>query len=113
MSSYTVKELRIMAKSQSIKYLCLKSKEELCRLLNIPYEGIKDRHKYLLTVQKKPIAITLTNYESNEEHNFNSIFKCSKYFNVNSGMFFLKRKCSKPYSDWIMIRGIKFMISYP
>ncbi len=113
MSSYTHKELYAMAKHQNIKYLCLKGKEELCQLLNIPYEGIKDRHRYLQTVQRKPKAITLTDYESNEAYNFNSIYKCSKHFNVNSGLFFLKRKCSKPYSDWIMIRGIKFMISYP
>ncbi len=113
MSSYALKELYAMAKHQGIKYICFKGKAELCQLLNIPFEGINDHHKYLQTIHRKPKAITLTNCESNEEHNFNSIYKCSQHFKVNPGLFGMKKKCSKGYSNWIVIKGVKFLISYP
>ncbi len=108
--SYTVNELRTLARNQHIKYIFHKSKEELCQLLNIPFEGENDSHKYLKTLRKKPRAITLTNHESNEEHTFKSIYKCAKYFNVNPGVFGMKMK---RFSNWIMISEIKFIIAYP
>ncbi len=85
--SYTVKELRTLAKQKNIKNILNKSKEALCHLLDIPFDVKNDSYQYLKTIQKKPKVIALTNHQTNEKYTFKSIYKCAKYFNVNSGLF--------------------------
>ena len=112
METYGIRKLRAMAKDQNIKYICAKRKEELCKLMNIPFNGIKDSYKHLNTIRDNPKRICLTNDETNQVYNFNSISLCCKYFKINSGYFGNKRK-AKNRADWIIIGGIKYKISYP
>ena len=92
MENYTIKQLREMAKEKDIKYCGIKGKDELCKLMNIPFDGITSCYKHLQTIRVNPKAISLTNDETKEEHNFNSLYACSKHFKINPARFTVKAK---------------------
>ena len=107
--SCTLKELKKMAKEQGIPYWSRKGKAELCKLMDMPFEGIKPCHVRLVTLCVNPTPICLTNGE--EVHNFKSVYACSKHFKRNTSLFVQKKKCKKRPNE-VVIKGVKYTISW-
>ena len=95
-----------MAKDKDIKYSYRKGMDELCKLMNIPFDSASSRYKHLERIRVNPTPICLTNDETKEAHNFKSVYACGKYFKINSGFFGQKKKYKKR-SNEIVIDGIK------
>ena len=84
-ASYTVKQLRDIAKEKKIKYYKKYRKNELEKILGFEISKPNEKYeKYCRGKIKKPTQIIIINREKGEIFNFKSLYSAGKHFNLNA-----------------------------
>ena len=96
----TLRQITQLSKQKNVKHYSLQSRQELLSILDIPYEEPKHCYIHLKKVRTQPRKITLTDHETGEEY----------LFKLRLGM--KNQVKDKNYSNWILIEGKKYIISY-